>query len=143
MFVSFSSKGHGTYLRPKVRIHKSAGIIRMQILFEGGSYMRKYGMYFFRKYFNPLWPAGKTVAKMHFRSVLLTFLSWFLSAEIIVYNPLMYIYKFENESIIASISTHFWEATIILLNVLTTDNFLRAKRKLTFCFNFSQNISYI
>ena len=96
MFVSFSSKGHGTYLRPKVRIHKSAGIIRMQILFEGGSYMRKYGMYFFRKYFNPLWPAGKTVAKMHFRSVLLTFLSWFLSAEIIVYNPLMYIYKFEN-----------------------------------------------
>ena len=79
--------------------------------------LAKFFQYCFRKGFNPLWPAGKTVAKMHFRSILLTFLSWFLSAEI-VYSPLMYIYKFENESILVSISTHFWEAMIIILNLL-------------------------
>ena len=31
-------------IRPKVIVHKGADIIRMQVLFEGGYYMRKYGM---------------------------------------------------------------------------------------------------
>ena len=29
----------------------TAGIIRVRVLFEGGSYMRKYGMHFYRKGF--------------------------------------------------------------------------------------------
>ena len=32
------------YIRPKVTVNKCVGIIRMQVLFEGGPYMRKYGM---------------------------------------------------------------------------------------------------
>ena len=31
------------YIRPKVTVHKCAGIIRMWVLFEGRPYMRKYG----------------------------------------------------------------------------------------------------
>ena len=33
------------YIRPKVTVHKCVGINRTRVLFEGGPYMRKYGMY--------------------------------------------------------------------------------------------------
>ena len=80
---------------------------------------------------------------MHFRSVLLTFLSWFLSAEI-VYDPLMYIYKFENESIKVwkwvnhSINFYpFLRSNSHIIEFLATDNLLWAKRKLTFALSLS------
>ena len=48
------ARGHGTDLllfllsfvqKAKVTVHKCAGIIRTRLLFKGGPYMRKYGIY--------------------------------------------------------------------------------------------------
>ena len=50
LFFKLSVIQWSRYMRPKVTEHKCAGIIRMLVLFHGGPYMRKYGIYLNRQY---------------------------------------------------------------------------------------------
>ena len=45
LFFHFIFIQRSQYIKPKVTVHKCAGVIRTRVLFEGGPYMRKYGKY--------------------------------------------------------------------------------------------------